>query len=585
MDSITYKDIRTSLIEYYSKQNEFKDFNWTAPAVSTLIDAQAYLAYYLNTYANFALNESFLDTAIKRSSVVSKARNIGYFPTQYKASTCIIQITYSGTDNLDNYTIPAGTVFSAKTDDGILYFRTYKSALVQKTAAGRYWAQVLVREGTEITNTWTQTSDLSTKFILSDPRVETDTVTVRVYDSASDKIGTLYSEFTNILQFGNNATGYSLEETPDGNIELIFGDGVLAKLITAGQIVKCTYWTCSGSAANNISTFQLVSFPDDKLKIAKWEITSVSAPSDGGADKETVDSIKLNAPRFFQRQGRNVTADDFKADLLNEYSNLAEGVSVWGGENNNPPAYGNVMVCVKPLKALSLSSLQKESIKNYLEKSSVVGITVNVVDPIVLYVNMQLTVTYNKLYLKMQSDTFTDTIKSTVKSYFNNSISSFNSTFKYSKFLSSIFAIADTISDIDMSLKIYQYFDTSVGLKTTYNIDFQNAIEPGSVIIGPFYDFSISSDSIYMSDLYNDGVLYQKTIDDITEVGSVNYETGLITINGYSFGTQVGEQIQATCVPANNNMSVSKNYVFTIDSIDVSLVQEESVYTTSIKES
>lgn len=584
MDSITYKDIRTSLIEYYSKQDEFKDFNWTAPAISTLIDAQAYLAYYLNTYANFALNESFLDTAIKRSSVVSKARNIGYFPAQYTASTCTLQLTYTGSADLSNHTIPAGAVFSAKTEDTIYYFRTYKPALIQKTAAGRYWAQVLVREGIEVTNTWTQNSDLSTRFILSDPRVDTSTITVRVYDSTSDSIGTLYTRFTDILQFGPNATGYTIEENTDGNIELIFGDGVLSKLITAGQIVTCSFLVCSGAAANNISTFQLVSFPDTSLGAPYWEITSVAAPSSGGADRETIESIKLNAPRFFQRQGRNVTADDYKADLLNEYSSLIEGISVWGGENNNPPAYGNVMVAIKPDNALSLSSLQKENICKYLENSSVVGITVNVVDPIVLYVNMDLSVTYNKLYLKMQTDTFIDTIKATVKSYFNDSISSFNCVFKYSKFLSSLFAISDTISDIDVSLKLSQWFEPSVGLKTTYNIDFQNAIEPGSVIIGPFYDFSISSDSIYMTDLNSNGILYQKTITDVTEVGSVDYTTGVITIDGYAFGTQVGEQVQATCVPANNNMKVTRNYVFTIETLDVELTQEESVYTSNIKE-
>lgn len=583
MDSLLYNDIRDSLIEYYSKQEEFKDFNWTAPAISTLIDAQAYLAYYLNTYANFALNESFLDTAIKRSSVVSKARNIGYFPTQYKASEASLKMTYTGSANLDNYIIPSRTVFSAKNEGTTYYFKTYAPALVQKTAAGRYWAQVYVREGTEVTNTWTQNSDLSVKFVLSNPKVDTSTIVVTVYDSVSDTIGTKYTLFDNILQFGPKATGYSIEENTDGNLELVFGDGILGKMITSGQIVKCTYLACSGEVANNIATFTLVSFPDSTLKTMQWSVES-AASSDGGADRETIESIKLNAPRFFQRQGRNVTAEDYKADILKEYGSLINGISVWGGENNTPPQYGSVFISVKPKNGLSLSTLQKERIIDYIENTSVVGITVKIVDATALYVDMQLNLTYNPLYLKMTPNMLKEQTQSVVKSYFNNSLNSFNTEFRYSKFLSSVFNISDSIADIDMNLSLYQYFLPQVDVKTTYNIDFKNAIEPGTVVIGPYYDLTKSYDAIYMTDPNKDGILYEIIFNNYEQVGTVDYDSGVAIINTYSFGTNVGEQILATCKPANNNMSVNQNYVFSINTIDVALTETESKYLDTVKD-
>ena len=574
MDNITFNGIRESLIEYYSKQDIFRDYNFSAPAISTLIDGMAYLGYLCTTYANFALNESFLDTAIKRSSVVSKARNIGYTPSQFISSKASLMLNYLGSSNLDNYTIPVGTTFTAINNGTTYYFRSYEPAIVQKTSSGRYYAQVRVREGTMVTNRWTMASDMTTRFVLSDPRVDLSTLEVKVYSSSTDRIGTQFREVEGLGDFAPDANVYTVEENTDGNVELIFGDGTIATLILPGQIVECTYLSCSGEIANNIATFQLTSIPGSGHDYTLWTVSTLEI-SNSGADRETIESIKLNAPRFFQRQGRNVVADDYKADVMSEFGSIIDAISVWGGENNTPPEYGSVFISVKPKDALTLSTAQKEDILAHIEESSVIGITPKIVDAEILYVNMIIDVTYDKLFLKMTPDALTDAVVDATNYYFNNSVSSFNVDFKYSKFLTSIFNLSDSISDVVGTITLYQYFLPNTGIRASYVIDFKNAIEPGTVSVGPYLVTGQAAQLLYMDDSLKDGVLREVNGDTVTEVGTVDYENGTVTIENFTFSTTVGEQIPVTMQPASKNMSVTQNYVFSINSVDVQLTAED----------
>mgnify|MGYP004565621991 CR=1 FL=1 len=569
MKDITFDGIKNSLIEYYSSQETFKDFNWTAPAITTLIDAQAYLAHYLCVYSGFALNEVFLDTAQKRSSVVSKARNIGYRPAQYKGAYTKIKMEYIGSVDIEDFAIPAGTQFSATSASNTYLFRTKEAFPIQKTSTGRYWAQVVAYEGQRISNRWTQANDSSTRFILSNPEVDIDTIEVTVYNNEADSVGTKFTELESLSQFGPKAALYTIEENTDGNVELIFGDGILSKSIKPGNIVVCAYDAVAGSAANNIVSFQLVSIPNSTYDTSLWKIVTLDA-SMSGSDRESIDSIRLNAPRFFQRQGRDVVADDYKSDILRTYGGIIDSLSVWGGENNVPPEYGTVFVSVKPKGALSLTNTQKEDIKNHLLKSAVVCISPKIVNPVIIYVNMNLDVTYNPVYSSNTVKSLTSLLTDKTKTYFNDFISSYNVNFKYSKFLAEIFSVDDTISDVNTSIQFYQYMFPTVNAIVTYVIDFKNKLEKGSVFVGPFNVYGQSASSLYMKDDSN-GTLYVWDDNKADRVGTVDYDAGTVTIRNYNFKSTVGEMIPVYANPANKNMSVSHNYIFSVDNVSIKI--------------
>lgn len=575
MDSINFFDIKQNIIDYMKRQDSFKDLNYEASAINALIDALAYAAYHINVYANFALNESFLDTAQVRSSVVSKAQNIGYAPSQYISSKASVMLTYTGTQALDGYTIPIGTTFQAVKDGTTYYFRTYETSLVNQTSTGRYWTQVYLREGTMMTERWTQDADRTTRFVLPANNVDLSTLTVKVYESVSDNAGRYFQETKNIIQFATELPAlYTVIENTDGNVELIFGDGVLAKAIEPGNIVEVNYLACSGEDANDIAVFDLLTIPGASYDISQW-LVSTAEVSNSGADRESIESIRVNAPKFFQRQGRNVVADDYYSDIMSRYSSLIDSMSVWGGEDNDPPDYGSVYISIKPKGALSLSTLQKEDIMEAIEESSVVGITPKIVDPTVIYVNMTMNVEYNRLGLRTDLEALHDEIISTTLAFFNNNVSSFNVDFRYSKFLSNIFAIDEVILDITLDNSLYMYFEPNVTVRTTYELDFKNAIKPGSVLIGPYAVLGVNSTMLYMADTDGDGILREYNDDEATEVGFIDYENGVVTIENYTFSTTSGEQIPITMKPASNNMSVTQDYIFSIDSINVEMIAND----------
>lgn len=575
MDSINFFDIKQNIIDYMKRQDSFKDLNYEASAINALIDALAYAAYHINVYANFALNESFLDTAQVRSSVVSKAQNIGYAPSQYISSKASVMLTYTGTQALDGYTIPIGTTFQAVKDGTTYYFRTYETSLVNQTSTGRYWTQVYLREGTMMTERWTQDADRTTRFVLPANNVDLSTLTVKVYESVSDNAGRYFQETKNIIQFATELPAlYTVIENTDGNVELIFGDGVLAKAIEPGNIVEVNYLACSGEDANDIAVFDLLTIPGASYDISQW-LVSTAEVSNSGADRESIESIRVNAPKFFQRQGRNVVADDYYSDIMSRYSSLIDSMSVWGGEDNDPPDYGSVYISIKPKGALSLSTLQKEDIMEAIEESSVVGITPKIVDPTVIYVNMTMNVEYNRLGLRTDLEALHDEIISTTLAFFNNNVSSFNVDFRYSKFLSNIFAIDEVILDITLDNSLYMYFEPNVTVRTTYELNFKNAIKPGSVLIGPYAVLGVNSTMLYMADTDGDGILREYNDDEATEVGFIDYENGVVTIENYTFSTTSGEQIPITMKPASNNMSVTQDYIFSIDSINVEMIAND----------
>ena len=115
---------------------------------------------------------------------------------------------------------------------------------------------------------------------------------------------------------------------------------------------------------------------------------TTNSPSTGGADEETLNSIRFNAPKHFSAQNRAVTKEDYRRLILREYP-LAESVIVYGGEDADPPKFGTVYVGIKPRDGLFISSSIKEGIKNnIIRKYNVASISPEFVDVDYLNVNL-----------------------------------------------------------------------------------------------------------------------------------------------------------------------------------------------------
>ena len=581
LNTITYEGTRNSLIDYFSSQDEFKSYNFTAPGISTLIDALAYTIHYMSVYANFALNESFLDTATQRTAVVSKSKGLGYMPYQYTSSVAKVKIEYTGTANLDNVVIPAGTQFVSNINNSEYVFHTIENTLLNKTDLGRYWAELYIREGVFITQRWTQDAN-GVRFILSHPHVDIDNLTVKVYDSESDTIGVEYDRLLkssqlvpsiNKMGYVATPTVYTLMENTTGDIELLFGDDIISKKIITGNIVECTYLASNGSLTNNSMNFSLKSLPIDTTGIENYNsslwVTTCIEQSSGGADREEIDSIKKNAPKFFQRQSRDVVADDYRTAILTKYGGIIDAINVWGGEDNIPPKYGSVCACIKPKTGTKLSQYKKKEITDYIYESSVVGITFEIVDADILYIDANISCEYDMVNSKYNMLVLKEKISEAIKSYFDILTMNFKAEFIYSRLLADIFNIDNTIEDTVINLTMSKYLAPVSGIEATYEVRFDNELKPGSIYSDTFLQLSDSYKNAVIKDDSN-GKLHIMIDNKRSEIGKVDYTTGVLSLI-YKFEIFESNNFKIYAVPKKLNVETGQNVVFSLNNTAVIL--------------
>ena len=163
---------------------------------------------------------------------------------------------------------------------------------------------------------------------------------------------------TDIYNITTTSKVYYTQENEEGFTEIYFGDGTLGTKLLDGDIITVDYIIVDDLHADGANRFQQTTaingYSDSSIV--------VTAKASGGAEKESIESIKFKATKFYTSQNRLVTLNDYKAKVQEYYPN-ADAVAVWGGEDNNPPAYGKVFIALKPNNADYLSETEKKLVK------------------------------------------------------------------------------------------------------------------------------------------------------------------------------------------------------------------------------
>ena len=362
LNNLDFADIKVALKEYMRAQTDFTDYDFEGSAISQILDVLAYNTYYTAFNTNMVVNELFLDSATLRDNVVSLAKQLGYTPksiTAPKASVSMA-LTFTGTAPAE-VALKRGSGFVTNYD-GSLYRYILKDNLKVSVANNiATFTDVSIYEGSQIvTNIVVDTNTKSQRFIIDNSGVDINTLSVRVFQAANSSIFKDYKQANNILDIGATDNVYFINEIEDEKYEIFFGDGVLGKKLEDNNVVEMSYIVTNGTATNGAKTFTFNGLMEDEngttitLPFSVSSINTTSVAS-GGADIETIDKIKYNAPKFYNSQNRAVTGNDYKAIVRNLYPATSD-VIVFGGEEQVPPAYGKVFLSVKPTEAASLSS-------------------------------------------------------------------------------------------------------------------------------------------------------------------------------------------------------------------------------------
>ena len=389
---LDFDTVKDNFKSFLSQQTQFTDYNFEGSGMSVLMDLLAYNTHYLAFHANMLANEMFIDTALTRASAVSHAKSLGYLPSSAKASTAIVDVTVSGVPTTQaTLVMAAGTIFTTSVNDTSYQFVTIGDHTASNPAGSCVFNEVSIYEGTRVRYTYTvNSSNLEQQFVIPSAAVDTSTVIVSVQASSSDITTEVYTLNTDYATLDSTSLKYFLQEIEEGRYEVYFGDGVIGKKPTDGNIVILDYVVTSGSTADGASAFIAASTVGGYSNVS----TLASASSSGGGDSESVDSIKFNAPLKYAAQGRAVTPDDYKAIVPSVYSNI-KSIQCWGGEDNDPPIYGRVYVAINPNTGTTLTTTTKNSIIASLKNYNVASIVPVIVDPEVLYLVMGITAKYN----------------------------------------------------------------------------------------------------------------------------------------------------------------------------------------------
>lgn len=454
-----FNNIKTSLRNYLDKQDEFSDYNFEGSALSSLLDVLSYNTHLNGLITNFALNETFLNTAQLRSSVVNIAAGLGYTPRSAKSAIASLRITanLAAADTRPEYiTLAAGAVFDAKVGTQTFHFTTTEEYIgYDNDGLGIYTFQsdngtsIDVIEGTRRTKTFlvdTVTDD-SQIYVLTDSNVDLSTLKVYVYDNINSDS---YEEYTNINTLSTideNSTFYYVNETYNGFYELNFGvQATLGKAPEPGNVIRVSYVAPSGSNANGIRTFTT----SEKVTVGGQgfliSVTTVT-PSALGDEKESIESIRINAPVSYAAQRRLVTADDYVGVISNSIQGI-KSINAWGGEDNVPAKYGKVILSVIFEDDVSTSNqavIQQKIVDEVTDKFSIISIDTEFTEPEYSYIDINAQVFYNENLTGLTNKALESIVRNTISTYFNEQTGKFNDIFRKSRLIS---RIDDTESSI-----------------------------------------------------------------------------------------------------------------------------------------
>jgi len=479
---LDFDTIKTNLKLYLKQQSEFQDYDFEGAGLTVLINLLAYNTHYNAYYLNMIANESFLDTALLRDSVVSHAKTLGYIPySKNAASASVNAVIDSGTTVIDTLTLPKGFRFLSETIDNISYiFNVMADTTVTKSGTKYYFEDLEIKEGEFTTYSFTQSNSANPKsiFEIPDPNIDTNTLTVTVRPSSGNSQVTIYNSVRDVLDVTSQSEVYFLQESKSGKFKVYFGDGYIGKKINDGAIVTVTYLSTSGSLANKASAFTVGNDIGTTYTITVDTVREAT----GGAGRETVSEIKYNATSQFATQNRLVTFKDYEAYITRNYP-LLSSISVWGGEDQVPPVFGKVFVSIKPKQGYYLSQFEKQRILNdIIAPKSIVSVQTQFVDPEYLYLLVSNYIEYDPKRTTLGESAIKTNITNAIINYKNTNLDRFSTRFVLSKLQEAITSVSlNSIIGTESRVRLQKRLLPILNQSKNYTIKYNAPLHRGTI--------------------------------------------------------------------------------------------------------
>jgi hypothetical protein len=593
VSELDFDNIKTNLKTFLQNQSEFQDYDFEGSGFAVLLDVLAYNTHYLGFNANMLANEMYLDSADIRKNIVSLAKMLGYTPTSPKAPTASIDILVNNATGA-SITMAKGTTFTSSVSGTTYQFVTNAAHTITPSSGVYNFSNISIYEGTLVTFKYTvDTSDPDQRFIIPSVNADTSTLKVQVQNSVSDTTTATWTKATGFTSLDNTSRVYFLQEGEDGKFEVYFGDGIVGKSLSDGNIVILEYIVSNKAEANGASTFTLSSNVGGFTDVT---ITTKSS-AQGGAEAQTKESIRYNAPLQYARQDRAVTTTDYETLVQEIYPN-AQSVSAWGGEDDETPVYGVVKIAIKAASGPTLTDTTKESIKTQLQKYNVASVRPEIVDPETTSILLTSTVKYDEKSTTKTAETLKSEITTAISNYNTNTLQKFDGIFRHSKVTGLIDDVDTSILSNVTTLKIRKTFTPTLSASTKYDIYFRNGIfNPhtghksgvGGVVTSSGFKVPNDNNVYYLDDDGSGNIRRYYFVGSVRTYvnntqGTISYSTGQITINSLTVASvenirgATSSVIEVTVEPASNDIVPVRDQILNIDTANSTITVEADTF-------
>lgn len=573
---LDFDRIKENLKEFLRGQEKFSDYNFDGSGLSILLDVLAYNTHYNLLYQNLAINESFIDSASKRSSVVSKAKALGYIPRSARASTAYLNIRVTTTStSVDVLELPKYTPFTTSNDGVVYTFYTTQSNIAYRDGSVFVFSNIEVKEGKPLSYNYTVAEGI--QYIIPNGNVDLTTLTVKIQESGTSSEYEIFDSAMSLLDLDGNSKVYFSKEIDNGLFEIEFGDGIIGKSLVNGNVVIFNYMVCAGNNPNGAINFH---YAGPKYVSGQTEIVSTQITASNGSFAEDIESIRRNAPKMYTAQNRCVTLNDYKTLIMSLYP-TARSVNVWGGENHVPVSYGDVYISIMPAEGEALSESDKQYLLNdILAPRRVVTIHPKLIDPAFIDLQLNVAYYYNPTDTRLSVHDLSTAVFNNIIAYGEANLDKFGGIFKHSAVSRVIDTTDASITNSAMTVKIHRNVPITFNQVTQYDVNLSNPIfisdsPKESIISTGFYVLNIADQLCYIDDEPISGTslgklrLFYRTVSQkiiLKYIGTVNYVTGSIKIEDLIITQSASSYFTLIIKPGSTDIVSARNQIASISS-------------------
>ena len=395
-----------------------------------------------------------------------------------------------------------------------------------------------------------------------------------------------FSLSTDVSSIQSSSKVFYTQENEEEFLEIYFGDGVLGQGLIDGDQINVTYIIVDEFHVENASLFSMT---DSINGFPNATITTTTA-STGGAEKESIESIKFKATKFYTSQNRLVTLNDYKAKVSEYYPN-ADAVAVWGGEDNDPPEYGKVFIALKPQNSDYLSVAEKTDVQNKLNQLNMLTVRPVIVDAEIVKILISSTFKYTETGTTLSKGELEALVKSSIISFDNTNLNNFDSIFRHSNLVKTIDesdeSILSNITNVRLRKRKNIVLDKSEGLVIEFGNGFFHPHDGHNKDSGGILSttgFKVDGDTVntYFFDDDGSGNVRRYSLSGTTRViadqsaGTIDYTSGKVSINAIKFTSTVNSDtsIDYTVIPSSDDVVAIRGSLIDISIDDISVSGE-----------